>query len=324
MKISPKLTALSAALLFGVSAPVSKLLLKDFKPLQLAGILYLGSGVGLGLIKALQILIFKKQDDASRINGKDIKWLAGAVLCGGIIAPVLLMLGLSKTPASTASLLLNFEAVSTAVIAFLFFKERIGKKLWAAILCITIASIVLSLDLSGKWGFSVGSAGILLACALWGLDNNFTRKISYKDPYVIVMVKGLVSGAFSIGLSISLGYHLPGWDKMLAGLMLGFLTYGLSLFLFVLSLRRMGSSRTSAFFGLAPFLGTIISLILFQEFGNILFFISFPLMALGAYLLFNDKHRHPHRHSGLVHEHSHSHDEVHEPFGPDDNHRHEH
>ena len=311
MKLDARILALLAALLFGASAPFSKLLLIDFKPIQLAGFLYLGSGLGLSLIKLFQVTLFKHENYEAKINKNEIKWLAGAVICGGILAPIILMMGLSRTPASTTSLLLNFEAVSTAIIAFIFFKEQIGKKLWLSIMLITIASIILSLDLTGKWGLSIGSIGILIACVLWGLDNNFTRNISMKDPYIIVIVKGMVSGTFSIILSMVLGYKFPEINKIIYGLVLGSITYGLSLFLFVLALRNLGSSRTSAFFGLAPFLGAIISLLVFKEFGNILFYISLPFMILGAYLLFYEKHDHIHIHNEWIHEHKHGHDDKH-------------
>ncbi|MFA6391255.1 MAG: EamA family transporter [Patescibacteria group bacterium] len=313
MKHNPKTLALLAALLFGASAPISKLLLADFEPIQLAGFLYLGSGLGLLFVKLFQILLFKSINDKqeAKINRRDIKWLVGAIIFGGILAPVLMMTGLKTTQASTATLMLNFEAVSTTIIALLYFKEQIGKKVWLAVILLTVASIILTFNLTGGWGLSIGALGILLACILWGVDNNFTRNISAKDPLVIVIIKGLVSGTFLVLLSTVLGYNYPDINKIVYGLIVGFLSYGFSLYLFVIALRSLGSARTSAFFGLAPFLGTILSLIIFREFGNIMFYISLPFMVTGVYILFNEKHKHTHRHTGLIHEHKHRHNDLH-------------
>ena len=331
MKPSPQLTAFVAALLFGASAPLAKLLLAGMKPVQLAGILYLGSGTGVLLIKILRSFPAKKHSSEAPLGRHEIGWLAGAIICGGIAAPIALMTGLAKTPASTASLLLNFEAVSTSVIALIFFKEPIGRRLWIAIVLITCAGIILSLDPAGKWGLSAGSLGIILACVLWGFDNNFTRNISLKDPYIIVIVKGFVSGIFSVVLSILLKYSFPDITIVVYGFIVGFTCYGISLVLFILALRNLGSSRTAAFFGLAPFLGTAISLMLFREFDNIRFYISLPFMLTGAWFLYSAKHGHLHRHDGSVHEHSHRHDDMHhehrhekDELPPDGSHTHMH
>jgi len=309
--LNAKISALLAALLFGASAPFSKLLLNEFKPLQLAGILYLGSGFGLLIVKLIQIKILKVKNEEAKINQKELLWLIGAVVFGGIFAPIILMIGLNQTQASTASLLLNFEAVATTIIALIFFKEHIGKKIWFSITLITMASIILSLDLSGKWGLSIGALGIILACILWGIDNNFTRNISLKDPFIIVIVKGLCAGCFSLLLSAILGYSLPELNKIIFGLILGFFSYGFSLLLFILALRNLGSVRASAFFGFAPFLGTLISFIIFKDIYNILFYLSLPLMITGAYLLFKEKHLHMHSHEKLAHEHIHEHHDEH-------------
>lgn len=315
--LKSKLLALLAALLFGASAPFAKLLLSDFKPIQLAGVLYLGSGLGLLLFKVIHNRILKTSNLEANIKRNDVLWLIGAVISGGIMAPIILMFSLQKTPASTASLLLNFEPVSTTIIASIFFKEQINKKIWLSIILITFASIILSLDLSGKWGLSIGSIGIISACILWGLDNNFTRNISLKNPFVIVIVKGLFSGIFSISLSVILGYKIPDIDKIIYGLVLGFLSYGFSLLLFILALRNLGTSRTSAFFGFAPFLGTIISMLIFREIYNVLLYFSLPFMMLGAYLLLKERHMHLHVHAELIHGHIHKHDDLHH------NHEHE-
>ena len=307
----PQLTALFAALLFGASAPFAKLLLSDVKPLQLAGLLYLGSGGGLFIIRLVRNNIIKNKAEKNMIRLREIKWLAGAVLCGGIAAPIALMTGLDRSSAAVASLLLNFEVVATSAIAVIFFRERTGRNVWLSVSLITFAGILLSLDISGEWKISPGALGILLACVLWGFDNNFLRNISSRDPFFIVIVKGLVSGAFSLVLSHVLGYTMPPVHIMLRALFIGFISYGFSLVLFILALRDLGSSRTSALFGMAPFLGAALSLLVFRENQNMLFYLSLPLMITGAWLLFHEKHGHLHRHEALAHRHRHRHDDGH-------------
>jgi drug/metabolite transporter (DMT)-like permease len=183
--------ALLAAVLFGASAPVAKLLLGMIEPIPLAGFLYLGSGVGVLLFKGTQHLGSQSARAEAGISKADIPWLTGAILAGGVLAPIVLMFSLRTTSAATASLLLNFEGGATALIAALVFKEAIGGRIWWAIVCITVASILLSLDVSGKWGVSLGAVGVLATCVLWGMDNNFTRNVSAKDPLSIVTIKGI-------------------------------------------------------------------------------------------------------------------------------------
>lgn len=207
--------AITAALLFGTSAPIAKLLLGDIQPVPLAAFLYLGSGIGLLVFWLLQR--FKKnyiKVEAS-IKKEDIKWLLGAVLTGGVIAPIVLMFSLKNTPASTASLLLNFEGVSTTLIAVLAFKEAIGKRIWLATVSITIASILLSWNFNGEWGFSIGALGVLMACIMWGLDNNFTRNISTKDPLITVIIKGVGAGSVSLVIAMILHNTLPSFKIIL-------------------------------------------------------------------------------------------------------------
>jgi drug/metabolite transporter (DMT)-like permease len=200
MKTKARFYGIIAAGLFGASAPFSKLLLDSVTPLQLAGLLYLGSGFCLLLVKLIQLLLNVKRDTA-KLEKSDFPWLLGAVISGGILAPISLLLGLSMTPAATASILLNFEAASTTIIAGIFFREHIGKKVIIAISVLTIASLILTFDRSGSLGISWGTLLILLACVLWGIDNNLTRNISSKDPLAIVIVKGL-SAAADGGLKI--------------------------------------------------------------------------------------------------------------------------
>lgn len=298
------LQALLAALFFGASAPIAKLLLGDIAPIFLASFLYLGSGTGIALTKLTQ----PKNAEAG-IQRADVKWLAGAIVSGGILAPIVLMLSLQNTPASTASLLLNFEGVGTTLIALLFFKESISRRAWMAILVITLASIFLSTDLSGGFGLSLGALGVILACVLWGADNNFTRNISGKDPLVIVAWKGLVAGSFSFVLAWSLGNPFPSFTTILGTLLLGFLSYGLSTMLFIRSMRGLGAARTSALYGTAPLAGVVLSIFMFGEFPSFFFIIAALLMIGGALLLINEEHSHSHVHTAIFHEHSHSHDD---------------
>jgi drug/metabolite transporter (DMT)-like permease len=205
--------AFVAACLFGASAPLAKLLLNDIQPVVLASLLYLGSGFGLLIYKLFAGIAQKKSTQEARLSRTDLPWLLGATVSGGIAAPIVLMFSLRHTPAATASLLLNFEGVVTALIAAAAFREAISRRIWAAITCITVAIVLLSLDTSGKWGVSPGALGVLCACALWGVDNNFTRNISAKDPVVIVIVKGIAAGLVSLILALILGNTFPGGMK---------------------------------------------------------------------------------------------------------------
>src|SRR5512139_2207450 len=207
------LQALLAAVFFGASAPLSKLLLGEVSPVLMAAFLYLGSGAGISLVKLSQRMTSSQKE--AGIRRPDVGWLAGAIIAGGIIAPIVLMASLQVTPASTASLLLNFEGVATTLIALIFFRESISRRAFAAIFIITLASIFLSTDFKSGFGFSLGALGILLACTLWGLDNNFTRNISAKDPLTIVAWKGLVAGTFTLLLGLFLGQEIPALPTVL-------------------------------------------------------------------------------------------------------------
>jgi drug/metabolite transporter (DMT)-like permease len=303
----PVLLAVLGAVLFGASAPLSKVLLGDVDPVLLAGLLYLGSGSGLLAFKLLRRA--SGMPSGIPLSRNDAPWLAGAVLAGGVVAPIALMLGLQSTPAETASLLLNFECVATTLLAAFLFQEYIGKRIWLAIGLITLASAVLSFN-GTQLGISIGALGIILACVLWGLDNNLTRNISSKDPLSIGIVKGLVAGAFSLTLALLLGARLPGLHIVLAAMLLGSLSYGLSISLFILSMRHIGAARTSAWMGTAPFAGVIISFLVFRSLPGATFLISLPLMVLGALLLFGEEHAHTHIHihGTITHEHVHIHD----------------
>ena len=318
-QIKSIIQVLFAALLFGASAPLSKLLLGDVEPIPLAAFLYLGSGIGLLGIKLIQRLNRTQIAQEAKIEKSDFGWLAGAIIAGGIAAPITLLFSLRSTPGATASLLLNFEGVATTFIAFLVFKEAISRRVWWAIGLVTLASIILSIDFQAAWGFSLGALGIVLACVFWGIDNNFTRNISAKDPLVIVIIKGLVSGSFSLILALILGNQIPAWDVILKMLALGSLSYGVSIVLFIHSLRSLGAARTSTLFSTAPIVGIILSMVIFSEMPTWLFFIAFPLMIWGAILLVNDDHVHDHIHESILHEHAHNHADGHHNHVHEDN-----
>jgi drug/metabolite transporter (DMT)-like permease len=268
------------------------------------------------------------------IRRPDVGWLAGAIITGGIIAPIILMIGLQNTPASTASLLLNFEGVATTLIALLFFRESISRRAFAAISAITLASIFLSTNpqftnsqatnFLNNFRFSLGALGILLACTLWGLDNNFTRNISARDPLTIVAWKGLVAGTFSLLLGLFLGQQLPAIRSILGILLLGFISYGLSTMLFIYSMRGLGASRTSALYGTAPLAGVLLSILIFHDPITWAFIVAAALMVAGALLLANEEHAHFHIHMPVVHEHRHTHDEFHDHDTASVTHSHQH
>jgi drug/metabolite transporter (DMT)-like permease len=316
------LQALLAALFFGASAPISKLLLGDVPPVLMAAFLYLGSGTGISLIKLYQR--FSKNQTEAGIKRPDVGWLAGAIISGGILAPIILMISLKNTPAATASLLLNFEGVATTLIALLFFRESISRRALGAIAAITLASIFLSTNFQGGFRFSIGALGVLLACFLWGVDNNFTRNISAKDPLTIVAWKGLVAGTFSLILGLLLGQQLPALITILSILLLGFISYGLSTMLFIYSMRGLGAARTSALYGTAPLAGVLLSILIFKDPITLMFIIAALLMVAGALLLANEAHAHFHIHMPVVHEHRHQHDEFHQHGAAEMTHSHEH
>jgi drug/metabolite transporter (DMT)-like permease len=219
---------------------------------------------------------------------------------------------------------LNFEGVGTTLIALLFFRESISRRALSAILMITLASIFLSTDFSSGFGLSLGALGVILACVLWGVDNNFTRNISAKDPLTIVAWKGLVAGSFSLLLGLGLGQQLPESGLILRILLLGFISYGLSTILFIYSMRGLGAARTSALYGTAPLAGVLLSIVIFKDPVTVLFVLAALLMMVGAYWLANEEHAHFHIHMPVVHEHRHSHDESHLHDGHNEVHSHEH
>ncbi|MHB8156704.1 MAG: DMT family transporter [Desulfocucumaceae bacterium] len=309
------LYAFVAASLFGASAPFAKLLLADIHPVLLASFLYLGSGLGLLLYKIILRPGQKVMNQEAKLSRADLPWLTGAIISGGIAAPIVLLVSLKHTPAATASLILNFEGAATVLIACLVFREAVSRRILLAVSFITMAVILLSVDLSGKWGLSLWALGVSAACVLWGLDNNFTRNISAKDPVSIVIVKGLTSGGLSLVLAFIIGTPFPGLVKLSLSFILGFFCYGVSIVFFILSLRELGAARTSAYFAAAPFIGAALSGMIFRESPNVLFYAALPFIAVGAFLLYTEKHSHLHCHMALEHDHIHSHLDEHHAHG---------
>lgn len=303
--------ALLAALLFGASAPLAKLLLGGIEPIPLAALLYLGSGSALLVIKLFQNFRQRGSVREAQVRKADLPWLVGAILAGGVAAPIVLLISLRNTPAATASLLLSFEGLATTLIAYFAFKESIGRRTWWAIALITLAGVLLSINLKATWGLSLGALGIIAACFLWGIDNNFTRNISAKDPLTIVAIKGLGAGGFSLGMALILGNKMPALGVILSAMLLGSLSYGVSIVLFIHALRGLGAARTSAIFSIAPMAGIVLSFILFREVPSWFFLVALPIMLLGTWFLVNEQHEHFHVHELVIHEHAHSHADGH-------------
>jgi drug/metabolite transporter (DMT)-like permease len=306
------IAALAAALLFGAAAPLAKLLLASVSPWMLAAILYLGSGTGLWLWRRV------RRAEAVRLPPGELRWLAGAIACGGVAGPVLLMAGLARSAASTASLLLNAEGVLTALIAWFVFKENVDRRIALGMLAIVAGGAVLA------WPGEVdplrwqGAALVLAACLAWAIDNNLTRKVSLADASWIAMAKGLAAGGTNLLLAFALGAAWPSWPSALAAGALGFVSYGASLVLFVLALRQLGTARTGAYFSVAPFFGALLAIGLLGDALTLPLAVAGFLMALGVWLHLTERHEHPHAHEALDHAHEHVHGKG------DEHHDHEH
>ncbi|HOW04924.1 EamA family transporter [Methanospirillum hungatei] len=302
------LMALLAATLFGAVIPASRFLLFDIGPVTLAGLLYLGAGAG-GLF--IRKFTDPEGNTESPIRRNDLPWLLGIIAFGSIIGPILCMVGLTTTSASTASLLLNAELAFTTLIAVIGFREPLGKQGLYAVTAVALGGLILSYDPAGIFGLSAGSILIILACFCWGLDNNFTRVISGKEPAQIVMIKGFVAGIFSICLGYAIGEPAPSLTIIPAVLLIGCLGYGVSIFFVIRAMRVLGSARTGALFATAPFIGLSLSLPLPGENPGLQILLSLPLMAAGAWLIATEEHSHRHIHVSSRHEHRHSHEDGH-------------
>ena len=299
------LAALGAAVLFGASTPLAKLLLHNVNPWMLAGLLYMGSGLGLTLYR------FVRSDDSVSLSHQELPWLIGAVMAGGVIAPVLLMFGLTSMPASGASLLLNAEGVFTALLAWFVFKENFDRRIALGMLVIVVGAMILSWPSDAHFAGNVPSLAVLGACLAWGVDNNLTRKVSLVDATCIASLKGLVAGSVNLILAFTLGDALPTPLSLLGAMLLGFFAYGVSLTLFILALRHLGTARTGAYFSIAPFLGALIAVMLGEPL-TIPLIVAGSLMALGIWLHLTESHEHVHTHEPVQHDHEHTHDEHHQ------------
>lgn len=302
--------ALLSALLFGASTPLAKLLLRDVDAWMLAGLLYLGSGLGLLVVRTL-VLGFGTPRGAA-IRGVGWLWLALAILCGGVAGPVLLLFGLAHTAATTASLLLNLEGVMTALLAWFVFRESFDSRIAMGMAAIVAGGLVLT------WGGSLASSAlpgplmIAGACLAWAVDNNLTRKVSLADPVQIAMLKGGVAGVVNVVIACALGSAFPSPGTLGLTLLVGFSGYGVSLVLFVVALRNIGTARTGAYFSLAPFFGGLVAILVLKEPVTVQIAVAGALMALGVWLHLTERHEHEHIHEEMAHEHQHAHDQHHQ------------
>ena len=310
---SGPLVALSSALLFGASTPIAKLLLGITDPQLIAGLLYLGSGVGLALVTAAGRLFGLERPEAP-LRARDLPWLAAIVLFGGMLGPVLLMTGLRLTLASSGALLLNTEGLATMAIAWLVFHENVDQRIFLGAIAILAGAVVLSWPQGPITNPQLdwGSVLIVLACVAWGIDNNLTRKLSAADPLQIAMIKGLAAGTVNLALALARGATVPGISTLAAAATVGFFGYGVSLVLFVLGLRHLGTARTGAYFSTAPFIGATLALPLFGETPTLALIGAALLMGVGVYLHLAEAHEHEHLHEPLEHEHRHVHDIHHQ------------
>lgn len=303
------LYALVAAALFGASTPLAKLLGVDTPPILLAGLLYLGSGVGLTLVR----LVRDRGWQRPGLPAGEWPWLLGAIFFGGVLAPVALMFGLTRTAGATASLMLNLESVLTAVLAWVVFKENADRRIVIGMVAIVLGGVVLSwpqeTTTAHDW---IGPLAVAFACLCWAIDNNLTRKVSASDALFIAGSKGLAAGVVNGGLALAIGSQLPALGTLGSILLVGFLGYGVSLVLFVLALRGLGSARTGAYFSTAPFLGAAVAILMLGESVSMTFLLAATLMALGVWIHLMENHVHEHQHEALDHSHRHTHDEHHQ------------
>ena len=282
----PIFYALLAAALYAVNSPLSKLLLNKIPPTFMASFLYLGAGIGMFFVFIIKNK--NRSQDESKLTKQDLSFTVGMIILD-IAAQILLMIGLTKTTSANASLLNNFEIVATSLIAFIIFKEAISRRVFLAISLITISSILISVEDLNSLSFTMGSIFVLLACICWGLENNCTRKLSVKDPLEIVIVKGLGSGTGCLLIALIIGEHVNNISYIIEALLLGFISYGLGILLYIYAQRYLGAAKTSAYYAISPFIGVLLSLIIFREFPSFVFIIALFIMIIGAYLASTDR-----------------------------------
>ena len=310
------LLALLSAALFGASTPLAKFMLGNVDPWMLAGLLYLGAGLGLGVVHLARSALRLPTVEAP-LRRSDLPWLLCVIVTGGILGPLFLMFGLARTDAAGASLLLNLEGLATMGIAWLAFRENVDRRLLLGAFAILAGAALLSWE--GRASLEWSAALIVAACVCWGIDNNLTRKLSSADPVQIAMLKGLVAGSFNLTLALARGAVMPDPGTILAAGIVGLFGYGVSIALFVLGLRHLGTARTGAYFSLAPFIGALLALTLLDEPLTFRLVAAGGLMGIGLWLHLTERHSHSHTHEALAHEHKHAHDEHHQhQHGPDD------
>ena len=302
------LFALLAAALFGASTPLAKLLVGEISPWLLGGLLYLGSGIGLGVARVIRDRGWKP----SGLVRNEWPWLLGAIAFGGVLAPVALMFGLTVTSGSVASLLLNLEAVLTALIAWVAFREHADRRVVAGMAAIVAGGVVLSWPgQDGGASNLLGPLAVCAACLCWAIDNNLTRRVSGADALFVAASKGAIAGAVNCAIALLLGAQFPDALRLTATLAVGLVGYGVSLVLFVLALRGLGTARTGAYFSTAPFMGAAVALALLGESTSPAFWAAAALMGLGVWLHLTEHHEHEHTHDAFEHRHFHGHDEHH-------------
>lgn len=301
------LLALGSAILFGAAPPLCKLLLDSVNPFMLAGLLYLGAGAGLALYRLLR----HTGDGEAQLTAGDLPWLALAIGAGGVFAPVLLMFGLSLNTASSSALLLNLEGLATMAIGWLVYRENVDRHLLLGAFAILAGAVLLSWQGEGV-AFNLGAVLVAAACLAWGLDNNFTRKISATDPVVIAMLKGLVAGVVNVGLALAGGASFPPTSIVAVTAAVGFFVIGVSLVMFIVALRHLGTARTGAYYSLAPFIGALLAIAILGDAVTLKLAVAGLLMGFGLWLHLSERHEHEHDHEELEHQHSHVHDEHHQ------------
>lgn len=325
-----------AAALYAVNIPLSKLLLTHVDQMMMAGFLYLGAGLGMLLLESVRGLLGHGQKK-ERLTRKELPYTVGMVLLD-IAAPILLMYGITKTNSANVSLLNNFEIVATSLIALLIFREVISRKLWTAIGLVTLASVILSFEGEGSFSFHSGSLLVLGACVCWGFENNCTRMISNKSSEEIVVIKGCFSGLGSLALASLTKESLPRPTWILPVLLLGFVSYGLSINFYIMAQKELGAAKTSAYYSIAPFLGAGFGLLLLGERPAPSFYGAMAIMVSAALIIAGDSvelqhshphvhvHTHVHSHGNLVHshQHEHSHSHLHTHGENPENHSHPH
>jgi drug/metabolite transporter (DMT)-like permease len=300
--------ALGSAALFGATPPLSKLLLDAVNPFALAGLLYLGAGAGLAVYGGLRAKVGGPEE--APLTLKDLPWLALAIAAGGILGPVLLMFGLTLTTAASSSLLLNLEGLATMAIAWLVYRENVDRRLLIGAFAILAGAMLLSWE-GQSVSLNTGALLVVGACLAWGIDNNVTRRISASDPVLIAMIKGLVAGTVNLGIGLAMGASLPGVTVIAAAGILGFLGIGVSLVMFILALRHLGTARTGAYYSLAPFIGAGLSIVVLGEPVTVTLMLAGALMGLGLWFHLSERHEHEHEHEAMAHDHAHTHDEHH-------------